>query len=415
MLSLVLAQTVFLLLLVGVAHRFRSRLGFEPLMALLVTVIVVVQWLSDVGSMVVADSLPFFIASIVFFPSVLVGLFFIFVFDGPMHTRKLFFGLVIGEVLYALAVLFLWLLGLMPDYLHLDMSWFQNHTFSTIAVIADFYFVTFVWSVMSKKESLLFLKIAAVFFAVSCLDTTIFVFGAFWNNPAMWSILKADLITRAILSAVVVPVAYVYVLLERKRTGFHLETRYPWSILISEQETQLKLKQAKEKITELERTQQQLKEMVTVVNQSHSAVIVFSKLCEITWVNHGFLKLTGYAESEIIGKRREQVFDLLKVSQEEVSAFKQGIEQLNPFSVELEIKSKEGRSIWIHTDITPVFDNNEVIKFIEVDSDVTQMKLTAQKLEETNKQLSRMNSLMVDRELKMVELKQQLHPVKGST
>lgn len=259
-LLLIFLELIWLLLIVGISHWVRKKIGIEQLIVLLVVVVVIVQWLSDLGTVVIFQGFPIFISSVVFFPAVLLGLFLIFVFDGPVATRRLFFGLLIGEILYMISVIGLYCLALLPDYLKLDHVWFLNHSFSTLAVIADFYFLTYVWSVLSKKDEWLLLKVLGVFLVVCWIDTIVFVLGAYGGNGDIWEILQVDLISRAILALIIGPFAYFYILLEKKRVGFQLEARYPWSVTVLEKEAAEQLKKAEQRISQLECMQLQLKE-----------------------------------------------------------------------------------------------------------------------------------------------------------
>ena len=410
--AMVVLQIFLLLFVVGLIHRYQHKTGTGYLIVFLTAVMVIVQWLSDVGSITFFQGFPIFISSIVFFPSILFGLFLIFVFDGATETRKLFYGLLTGEALYAFSVIALSLTGIFPSYFQLNTGWFQNHIFSTLAVVADFYFITLMWSYMSKNSSFLIAKIAFVFLGVNLLDTTIFVVGAFWGNPAMINILRTDYIVRIVLSLLLIPTAYVYIQLERKIRGFQIETRYPWSILATHKESTEVLKEANKKIDDLERTKARLEEMSIVADKTISGVTIANAKGEITWINESFSKNTGYDLSDVVGHRRQEILTGKDTDQKDTNRFVDGMKEKKPFFVEILNYKKNGDPIWLHIEVTPIIENDQVIKFIAVESDITKLKQITVKYEETNRYLSEMNEAMIGRELKMSELKKEIEEYK---
>ncbi len=410
--ALVILQIFVLLFVVGLIHRYQEKTGTGYLIVFLTSVMVIVQWLSDVGSITFFQGYPIFISSIVFFPSILFGLFLIFLFDGPAQTRKLFYGLLTGEALYAFSVIALSLTGIFPSYFQLNTSWFQNHIFSTIAVVADFYFITFLWSFMSKNSSWIMAKIAFVFLGVNLLDTTIFVLGAFWGTPAMLTILLTDYIVRIVLSLLIIPIAYLYIQIEKKGRGFQIETRYPWSILATHQEATEGLKEANKKIDDLERTKTRLEEMSIVADKTISGVTIANEKGEITWINESFSKNTGYELGDVVGHRREEILTGKDTDPRDTKRFIDGIKEKKPFFVEILNYKKNGDPIWLHIEVTPILENDQVVKFIAVESDITRLKQITVKYEETNRYLSEMNEAMIGRELKMTELKKEIEEYK---
>lgn len=420
---ILVAQVIFLLFLVGAAHLFshkNQRYGTNILISFLTITMVIVQWTSDLGSVTYFLGYPLFISSIVFFPAILLGLFLIFVFDGPVITRQLFYSLILGGVNYMAAVIFLNLLGVLPEYLKLNYTWFSNHFFSTLAVVADFYLVTYFWSLFSKSDKWLFAKIFIIVFGVTYVDTIIFVLGAFWRNSDLYSILKTDLSSRAILSLVIIPFAYLYVVYQKKNNSFHLENRYPWSVTETSSETSLELAEAEKKIAELEKIKSDLTEMSLVANKTTSSVLVTNYVGEITWVNEGFTNMTGFTLNEVVGRTRSGILMGKDTKPSDRDKLYLALTSTEPKILEILNYKKDGSELWLNISITPILDDNKVQKYILVESDITTSKNSKIEIEkanikliESNNELTSLNQMMVNRELKMIELKNELEALKS--
>lgn len=65
------------------------------------------------------------------------------------------------------------------------------------------------------------------------------------------------------------------------------------------------------------------------------------------------------------------------------------------------------------TTLFPIFDHQGKVSYVvAIHEDVTDLVLKTRKLEEKNKELKRLNDLMINRELKMTELKQKIKKIK---
>ena len=84
---ILIVEAVSLYLLVLWAHSLRHRVGLAPFYALLGGVTAVMSWVTDAGVHVEAGGITFMVGSTVFYTSILLGVFVVYVFDGPHSTR----------------------------------------------------------------------------------------------------------------------------------------------------------------------------------------------------------------------------------------------------------------------------------------------------------------------------------------
>lgn len=75
---------------------------------------------------------------------------------------------------------------------------------------------------------------------------------------------------------------------------------------------------------------------------------------------------------------------------------------------ELELKGEKGRVIWVQVNESPLIENGKVVGIVGSLTDITALKKTTHQLEEQKEELEKINQLMVGRELKMVDLKEEI-------
>ena len=127
---------------------------------------------------------------------------------------------------------------------------------------------------------------------------------------------------------------------------------------------------------ELERKNTELEKLSIVARETDNAIAIASPNGIIEWVNEGFTRLYGYTLEDLdkLGYKTMIDFSLGSNIGETInycltSKKSKIYESLN--------HSKSGKNIWAQTTITPILDNDEnVIKLIAIDSDISKLKLT---------------------------------------
>jgi PAS domain S-box-containing protein len=129
------------------------------------------------------------------------------------------------------------------------------------------------------------------------------------------------------------------------------------------------------------------KTLAEVASKTFEAVIITDKNGAIEWVNAGFTTITGYTLAEVKGKKPGSVLQGPATDQQTVSRIREHLKEKKIFKEEILNYHKDGRSYWLSLSVTPVLDaNNEVEKFIAIESDITEQKKQRMQLEQSLKE-----------------------------
>lgn len=129
------------------------------------------------------------------------------------------------------------------------------------------------------------------------------------------------------------------------------------------------------------------KTLAEVASKTFEAVIITDKYGAIEWVNAGFTTITGYTLAEVKGKKPGSVLQGPATDLQTVSRIREHLKEKKIFKEEILNYHKDGRSYWLSLSVTPVLDaNNEVEKFIAIESDITEQKKQRMQLEQSLKE-----------------------------
>lgn len=125
--------------------------------------------------------------------------------------------------------------------------------------------------------------------------------------------------------------------------------------------------------------------LAIVASRTDNAVIVTDAKGLIEWVNEGFVKLTEWTLSEVIGQKPGKLLQGAETDPATVQHMHQQLEKGEGFKVELINYSKSGRSYWISSEVQPILDaSGTTVNFMAIQSDITDCKESDRALRETN-------------------------------
>ena len=130
-----------------------------------------------------------------------------------------------------------------------------------------------------------------------------------------------------------------------------------------------------------------LRELSIVAKKTATGVAILSGEGIIEWVNDGFEKMYGYDLEEFKEKFEDSIFnkDYNPKLANAISKCKEGADS---FVYENKWETSEGNPIWVHTTLTPVYNEQDIIiKYIAIESNVTAIKEAEERLEAKNESL----------------------------
>jgi PAS domain S-box-containing protein len=145
------------------------------------------------------------------------------------------------------------------------------------------------------------------------------------------------------------------------------------------------------------------RELALVAARTDNAVIITNAQGLILWVNEGFERITGFSLDEALGKKPGQLLQGLETDPTVRRMIREQLARGEGFETEIVNYHKSGRKYWVAIDVKPVRDETgELVKFIAIERDITQRKLSeaAQRQSEARlneaQQLARLGSWEFD-------------------
>ena len=151
-------------------------------------------------------------------------------------------------------------------------------------------------------------------------------------------------------------------------------------------------------VTALKELQEQNKLFSWVIEFSPSPILITDKEGNIEYVNHKYIKLTGYTLNEILGKNPR----LLKSGYHDEKFYKEMWETILDGRIwrnDILNKTKDGRLIWQNLTISSIKDKEgKIIKFVALFDDISELKKIKENLEIENKKLKELQTQLVREE-----------------
>lgn len=131
------------------------------------------------------------------------------------------------------------------------------------------------------------------------------------------------------------------------------------------------------------------------------------------YVNRGWLDYTGQALEKELGKGFLE--DVHAEDKERViEIYERAFAGQNPFSFECRLRRKDGTYGWVFSRAVPHFASDSIfLGYIGSCVDITERKETENQNKNRIEEIEKMNRIMVERELKMIELKEQIKKLQG--
>jgi len=264
-------------LLVLWAHSLRLRVGLGPFFALLGGITAVMSWITDAGVKVSAGGITFMVGSTVFYTALLLGVFVVYVFDGPRATRITILTIAGVSMMAPLIAVIIHLqtrLSGAAPLGYIPLPSLRINTASVLATVADLVFLAIVWELLgrSKFHRWTWLRAFLTLLGVMWLDVVLFATGAFAGTPIYLSVMSGTLFSRLIISACASPLLFAYLNWQNSKTGAMLENRPILAILREVAQARVELGLAHEEIERRKRAEEALRQSKAELEQANAAL-----------------------------------------------------------------------------------------------------------------------------------------------
>lgn len=233
---LIMAMSLYFIVLW--AHSVRFRFGLGHFYAGLGAITAIMSWVTDIGLKTEVSGITFYVGSTVFYTSLLLGVFVIYVFNGPRYMRIAISTVATVSVLVPVTA----------AALHFQAGFIESSVFSLAMVpepslrinsasvfttIVDLFFLAMAWELLGKPglRVPLWLRSFGTLLGVMLLDVLLFSTLAFGGQPDHISIMKGTMISRTIICFLAFPFLYGYLHIQNRKNGIEIENRPVLAIL----------------------------------------------------------------------------------------------------------------------------------------------------------------------------------------
>lgn len=302
------AMAVYLLVLW--THSLRRRFGLAHFYALLGALTAVMSWVTDAGVSVRVAGLTFMVGSTVFYTALMLGVFVIYVFDGPKATRVAISTIAGVSILVPVIAALLHLQANLTGHavvLGLPTPSLRTNVASVVTTVLDLVFLAVVWEFLGKPHLHigLGLRTFLALLGVLWLDVLLFTTGAFIGSPDYGRIVTGSLASRLVVSLFAWPFLRTHINRQNRLAGGCEPAHRPvLAILREAEQVREELGQAREEAARRQRAEREKEALLQAI-----PIPVFSRDRAGRYLacNRAFEAFLGHARAGIVGRT---VFDL---------------------------------------------------------------------------------------------------------
>jgi len=148
----------------------------------------------------------------------------------------------------------------------------------------------------------------------------------------------------------------------------------------------------------LSETNIELEKLSLVASKTNNAVLILDKNGNFEWINEGFKRIYGFG----IEKLKSSGYDFFQSSNNPSikEIYNSCISEKKTVTYESSGINKNGYKIFVKTNLTPIFnENEELIKFVVIDTDITDLKeAEIEILQKTEEILAQKEEILVQKE-----------------
>jgi PAS domain S-box-containing protein len=139
----------------------------------------------------------------------------------------------------------------------------------------------------------------------------------------------------------------------------------------------------------LAKSKDEIKRLALVAHNTTNSVMITDAEENITWVNEGYTRISGYSLEEIRGKKIGYSLIGPDIDEDNRLRIRRALDNKLPFKEEFLSYTKNGDRIWLEVDCQPLQDETgRHLGFMAIETDITQRKNTLKHQEELLQRLT---------------------------
>ena len=167
----------------------------------------------------------------------------------------------------------------------------------------------------------------------------------------------------------------------------------------------------RERTEQIENANLSLRKLSLAVEYGPAVVLITNAEVIIEYVNSRFTAVLGYNPAEVTGKDA-RMFNASEQYGLESEDLLRIVRTGKIWRGDVCSRHKKGDLVWLHALISPIIDENKAIThFVAVAEDITEKKRIEAELKSYMAELEMFNKSMVDREMRVIELKEEINAI----
>jgi len=139
---------------------------------------------------------------------------------------------------------------------------------------------------------------------------------------------------------------------------------------------------------EIAQKDKELFRLSLVASKTNNAIVIMDSEGNLEWLNEAFTTFSGYTLPDLFKANVKTIFEL-STNTDFKQIFNKCVTDKKPVVYESKHIGKNSQNIWIANSLTPILDENEeIIKFIIIATDITERKIAEDIIKEKNKDIT---------------------------